>query len=333
MFGLPALLIYALFTHGMMILLEQTDLPGVSPLIPSTRGGNLGVAFPGYDIFIPWWHALIAIIITLVAHESSHGVLTRVAKVRLKSTGILTLGSLPIGAFVEPDEEELNRHTSIERMRVYTMGSFANFVVGITFAIMIFAIYSAFSSYMIIDGVKVVGFIEGFPAKEVMESGSLIYSIDGTNVADMDEFVVASKDLVAGEKVVLNTSSGVHSFTLGVSKEDPGKGYMGVYVANQVSLKGSLAFIEMRTLSFIIDMLEWIVFFNINIGLVNLLPIIPFDGGRMFHEVINSMKIKEINVKRVVYAVIVFTAIVFMVNTLPLFSMIITYGYKMLGLM
>ena len=129
-FGAPALLIYALALNGLGIVTGGSDLPGVSPLVPSSdESGAVGFSFPGYDLFIPFWYGLIALAVTLVSHEASHGVLSLIAKVKVKSTGLLTLGALPIGAFVEPDEKDLEEHKSVERMRVYTAGSLANFTV------------------------------------------------------------------------------------------------------------------------------------------------------------------------------------------------------------
>ncbi|MFC2162629.1 site-2 protease family protein [Candidatus Altiarchaeota archaeon] len=332
MFGLPSLLIYGLVTHAMTILYGETNLPGVSPLVPTAREGKVGVFFPGYDIFIPWWHALVAIIITLVSHEASHGVLTRVCNVKLKSTGLLTLGALPIGAFVEPDEEELEKRSDIDRMRVYTMGSFANLVVGLTLAVFLMGSMAVLAGYVQSEGVRIVGFVEDYPAQDYLVKDSIIYSINGISSTDISGFYNATSDLLANEEVTLNTSAGVFSFILGENRDAPGKGYMGVYIQEDFILKGSLGFMSLESISFFLTMIEWIIFFNINIALVNLLPILPFDGGRMFKEVVLTFNLTEVNVKRVLYSIIVFTAVVFMVNTLPLFMMIGDYVFSVIGL-
>ncbi|MFH1404044.1 MAG: M50 family metallopeptidase [Candidatus Altiarchaeota archaeon] len=331
-FGLPALLIYALTSHGITILYGETDLPGVSPLLPSSREGNIGVAFPGYDLFIPWWYALLAIIITLGSHEISHGVLTRVCGVKLKSTGLLTIGSFPIGAFVEPDEDELNKRSGLDRMRVYTMGSFANFAVGITSVLVILLAMSLLSNHMVYNGVRIVGFIEGYPAEEYLAKDSIIHSINSMPLSNVEGFLNATSSLKAGERVTLNTSSGVRSFTMAENPTEPGKGYMGVYVTDDVSFTGLMGFISTSYVSVFLKALEWIIFFNINIGLVNLLPLLPFDGGRMFKELVYSTKLRELDVKRIMYTIIVFTVVVFIVNVIPLFQMIVLKAYDILGL-
>ncbi|MFH1126139.1 MAG: hypothetical protein V1703_03355, partial [Candidatus Altiarchaeota archaeon] len=51
--GFPALVIAALIQQAYDIF-QGSMLPGISPMLPSTKEGNIGVGFPGYDIFIPW---------------------------------------------------------------------------------------------------------------------------------------------------------------------------------------------------------------------------------------------------------------------------------------
>lgn len=47
----------------------------------------------------------LAFVVTIMIHEFGHGILSRVENIRVRSMGAL-LFVLPIGFFVEPDEEE-----------------------------------------------------------------------------------------------------------------------------------------------------------------------------------------------------------------------------------
>jgi len=323
LFGLPALMVYLLFTHGMNILASKTNLPGISPMLPAERNGNVGVKFPGYDIFIPWWHALIALFITLVAHEGAHGVLVRTAKVNLKSTGVLSFLAMPIGAFVEPDEDELKRKSSVDRMRVFTMGSFANLTVGFAAATSIILMLNVLSSVVYSDGMKVVGFMDGYPAKKVLPQDTVVYAINGKKVADLESFRNVTAKMRPGMNVRLNTSNGFYQMRLSRSDNEPKRGILGVYITNNPRIKGG--FIGIEYLIFILETLGWIAFFNINIALVNLLPIIPFDGGRMFKEVVTTLKMSEKNMNRLLYASIGLVAVLFIVNAIPLLKMLLDY--------
>ena len=62
-------------------------LPGINPILP--------LEYLGY--------ILVALIVAIIAHEFSHGILTFVGNLKVKSLGVLYL-IVPIGAFCEPDE-------------------------------------------------------------------------------------------------------------------------------------------------------------------------------------------------------------------------------------
>ncbi|MBD3388909.1 MAG: hypothetical protein GF416_07570 [Candidatus Altiarchaeales archaeon] len=321
-FGLPSLMVYLMASHGMEIMFGKTDLPGVSPLMPSSRGGNVGVSFPGYDLFIPWWYAIIALAVTLVSHEASHGILTRVAGVRLKSTGLLSVLALPIGAFVEPDEEELERKTTVDRMRVFTMGSFANLVAGSSAVVLIIALTTLFAGVVYSDGMQVIGLIEGYPADGVIPEGSVIYSVNGFPTTDLDLFRNSTANLEPGDTAVVNASTGVYELTLAHNPEEPGRGYLGVYILENMRVSGKAGvFLSIPVMSFIINTLVWIAFFNVNIALVNLLPVIPFDGGRMLKEFVSTLRVSQVSIDRVLYTMVGLMILLLLVNVIPLVKM------------
>lgn len=67
--------------------------PGAVPIIPG--------------ITIPLLEGIIALAIILVVHESFHGLIARIHDIEIKSTGLVFFGPIPIGAFVDPDEDTL----------------------------------------------------------------------------------------------------------------------------------------------------------------------------------------------------------------------------------
>jgi len=80
------------------ILFAGSNMPGVAPMLPSVNSeGEIGISVPGYDIFVPLVYAVIALAVLLFSHEFAHGVLARVHRVRVKSTGLLTFGIIPSG--------------------------------------------------------------------------------------------------------------------------------------------------------------------------------------------------------------------------------------------
>jgi membrane-associated protease RseP (regulator of RpoE activity) len=99
----------------------------------------------------------VGIIVAVIIHELGHAILTRVEGLTLKSMGVL-LALVPIGAFAEPDEEELFgvRKPSKEgepprlppkkiagpkeRLRILSAGVAGNFAVGGLCLVLLFAL-------------------------------------------------------------------------------------------------------------------------------------------------------------------------------------------------
>lgn len=321
--SLPGILTYTLVTHGMAILGGGTDMPGVSPMVPTVDdSGTVGVGFPGINIFIPWWYAATALFVTLVAHEGAHGILFRIANVEVKSTGLLTFGAMPVGAFVEPDEEDLKKHPSPQRMRAMAAGSFANMIVAVVGALVLLGMNYSAASLVSSDGIKVVGLMEDYPAQEVMESGAVIYEINGVSTKTRPLFDEQAGSIKPGDTVKLNTSQGVMSLTAQENPDDPDKGYLGVYIVENIVFTGPVGEGGFRAMEFVMNSLIWIVFFNISISIVNLMPVLPFDGGRMFKEILELFDFSEVTVEKILYSIIAVTGVIFLVNMMPVFRLL-----------
>jgi membrane-associated protease RseP (regulator of RpoE activity) len=241
----------------------------------------------------------------------------------------LTIFAMPVGAFVEPDEEELGRRSSLERMRIFSVGSFANFVTGVAATALLLLLTGGLSGALESDGMRVAGFIDGYAAKDILPAETVIYNIDGIPTSDLGEFRKVTTTMKPGQNVTMNTSAGTFVVPLGETKEAPGKGVVGIYIAPSLKIRGAAGRMlgkrgtawVFTAAAFMVGALSWIAFFNINVGLVNLLPLIPFDGGRMFKEVVSSLRLSPRNIDLVVYTSIAFIAALFMVNVLPLLKM------------
>jgi membrane-associated protease RseP (regulator of RpoE activity) len=94
------------------------------------------LAIPGLNPLLPFWYALLALIIALVCHEFAHGVQTRTNGMRVKNTGLL-YGVVPLGAFVEPEQEDVEKASRRVKLDLYCAGITTNFVIaGVAFIIM-----------------------------------------------------------------------------------------------------------------------------------------------------------------------------------------------------
>lgn len=325
-FGIPALLISLLFSQAVKIVLEQSQIPGVSPLLPTVGEGGVGFFFPGTGIFIPFWQALIAIIVLLVPHEFAHGVLTRCHKIKLKSAGVLTAGPIPIGAFVEPDNKEMEKHESKSRMRIYAAGSFTNLVVSmITLLLLIWVVAPMMNSITESSGMVITNVVDGTPAHGVLEKGFVITEINGMKTLDTDSFYAAVSGIKPGQSITFVTTNGTFVITLAEHPENASKGYIGIDLNEKFEIKEEYRNeykMQADTILFLTPTLFWIFFLSFNIALVNLLPIVPFDGGKMFEEFMKEFNVSKRRKDMLLKIVIAIIVMLLLVNASPLFNFI-----------
>ena len=137
-FGLVGLGIGVIAQHAWSVLTVPNTPPGVTLLVP-------GVTVP--------WEAVFSIIIIAVVHELAHGVLANIERVKIKASGALLFGFLPVGAFVEPDEGALARKPLHVKRRVLAAGSISNIIF--FFVFLALAVAAGFALNATIDQVVV----------------------------------------------------------------------------------------------------------------------------------------------------------------------------------
>lgn len=277
-------------------LSSMLETPSVSLVIP-------GVEMPGSSIYVPLGYGLIALATVLIVHEFSHGILAIVEKINVKSVGLMLFAILP-GAFMEPDEEEMNEAKKSSKLRIYAAGSMAN----ITLAVMALLIVSAVGSYVIPstfeeDGIEVDRLVGDSPASKVLKEGMIIESIDNHKVHDSNSYVNAVNNLKPGQNITIGTNEGDYSIILDKNPNNESKGYMGIQAAKHYELNDGVASIYGDTLPWIwfgvLELFQWICILNLGIGLFNLLPLKPLDGGHMF-ETLLSYKLPKYFYKPIV---------------------------------
>lgn len=154
----------------------------VVPSIPKENAPppQLLIGIPGVNPIIPIWYGIIALAFSVMVHEFAHGILTRVGELKIKSLGIVAC-VIPIGAFVEPDEEELKATSKKKRMRIFAVGPATN----IFFAIICALIFSwSFMGSVVpaADGIFINQVVVDSPAYNAsLEPGMIITHINGTS--------------------------------------------------------------------------------------------------------------------------------------------------------
>ena len=286
------------------------DTPTVSLIVP-------GVEVPGSPIFIPLLSGLIALATVLIVHEFSHGILSRVEKINIKSIGLLLFAIIP-GAFVEPDEEELNELSRPAKMRIYVAGSMANLTLAAIALIIMLAI-SSFIMPVVFedDGVVVNRLTEDANAKNYLAEGMIIKSINNLTVNDIDSFQKAANTLKPNDTVNIHTDQGDYSFQLKTNPMNKSIGFMGIQVnANNVvadDFDNQFYTPLLWLLMPLTDLLFWIYFLNFAVGTFNLLPMKPLDGGHLFENILSYI-MPEVAYKPIVTFMSFFMAIIIVVS-------------------
>ena len=86
------------------------------------------LGIPGVNPVIPLWYGIFGLAVAMLVHEFAHGILARAGKITVKSLGLLYM-VVPIGAFVEPDEDQLAQVDRGRRSRVFAVGPATNILV------------------------------------------------------------------------------------------------------------------------------------------------------------------------------------------------------------
>lgn len=265
---------------------------GIALLIP-------GVKIPGSPIFVPLWYGIISIFIIATVHEFAHGILARLHNLKVKASGIVFFGPI-IGAFVEPDEEKLLKKSGQVQCSVFSAGPFANiilaFLVGI---ILLFGVPVFYNYYLEPEGFLINSVQEGYPAEAAgLQPGLLITEINGQEILTREKFTEIMQDVKPDQTILLLANQTIYNLTTTESPTVLGQGYIGVTMLNSYRIKEHIAngFTEIlyKTVVWIIGLLKWVGWLSLAIGLINLLPLGPVDGGRMFQVAAQKITGKEI---------------------------------------
>ena len=243
--------------------------------------------------YVPFFYWIISIFLLALVHEFSHGVVARLYKIKIKSSGLAFLNIfVPVipAAFVEPDEKELRERPHIQQLSIFAAGPFSNIIFAfVVLAIMglVFApVSNAIFNY---DGVLVTGFTPGnetFPVEEAgMTENELIIGIDNMPITTVENFTKIMQNKTPSESIVITTNVTDYNITLAESPDNKSMGYLGIYLTQNQEIKENVLQKYGKILPdvfiWFVGLFYWLYVLNLGIGLFNLVPLGPIDGGRM----------------------------------------------------
>lgn len=296
-------------------------IPGVRFVLP-------GIV-PGLTIFA--W--LVGITSVLFVHEYAHGFVLRAQGLKTKSVGAMLFVAIP-GAFVEPDEKQLKKAPILKRLRVFGAGSFAN----VLFAFLCLGVILLLLVPK--PGVYVSGVVENYPAENVLDAGMRIYSIDNVFINTYDDFSNFMDNTQPEQIIQISTYNENFQIELAEHPENENKGFIGMGSISAPSHSEFanplfVAWVMMTELTGrsvfhsyvyhssapwgLIDMIKWMFVLNFGIGLFNLLPAVPLDGGYIFQGVVERVSSKR-TARRVSHAFSIIVLALLIVNFMPMLA-------------
>ncbi len=256
--------------QSIVLTLQGEPTRAVGLLLP-------GVKIPGMP-YVPLLQGIISIIVLMIVHELAHGVLAKVHGLRVKSFGIGLVAFLPI-ALTEISERSLKKLHPISRMRIESIGPFANICLALLLFLLLMPLNSILAPH-VHTYVEITEVRE--PASAYLKVGDRILSLNGHPISTLEDFKSAFESLKPGETVNITTQRGQFQITLG---ERDGKPHLGVTIVQRAELTSHVPTIEL--LYWFTSLISWIATINLLVGIANYLPIFGIDGGRMVFDFFN----------------------------------------------
>ncbi len=287
-----ALMVYSLVENLISLITSPKAAAGVGLVLP-VKGKGI--------FYVPFTYWIISIFLIAVVHEFAHGVIAKTHKMKVKSSGFAFFSILaPIvpAAFVEPDEKEIGKRPVKEQLSVFAAGSFSNILLGFFALLMIYLIAPGVNSITEVKGVEVTGFIESenpLPAQAAnMSIGEIIVSVDGQKIEEFSNFTNILLSHKPGDTIQIETNKKNYSIVLAQNPTNTTMPYLGVYtggtekVAIKDSFNKTFGTYTGKFILWFLQLLFFIVTLSIGIGLFNLLPALPADGGRMIYVILKK---------------------------------------------
>ncbi len=199
---------------------------------------------PGINPYIPIVYGIVGIVVAIVVHEGMHGVIARSLKMPVKSTGLLFFLIVPIGAFVEIDEDVIQKNKFRDSGRVMAGGPGSNVIVGVVALILLLLIVGALVPARF-NGVYIAQIVGPSPALNLansgqLQAGDLVVGMNNTQIhttQDLQSYMAGTKP---NETVTISIDHQGqiqnHTVTLGTNPNNMSIGFIGIEEVSTQSL-------------------------------------------------------------------------------------------------
>ncbi len=330
--------------------------PGVGQVIRDLGPGSI-LLLPGINPMLPIVYGWIAIVFAIVIHEGAHGVIARNVGLNVKSSGLLFFLFVPIGAFVDVDEEQIKKAKPRSALKVMAGGVGANILVAAVCLLGVLLLVGSVTP--VIDGVYVNDVSAGFPAQTAgLLPKDVFVSIDNAAINNTTQLRAILDNKTAGDTIQVTVARGDSwqyrfstTVNLTISENRTIMGITSYDLFTEQRLENYRTFSIERLSMYMVpptlasglvpfsdflapfysnpipqwqifaNVFFWIWFVNFNLAIFNALPIYPLDGGRIFDITLKRAMGKRISEKTIrsitIGATLACVILVLLVTLLP----------------
>lgn len=305
-FGVMIYGVYMILLSTQMVIDGTITSPAIQLVLPIPQAEPVsGSGFIG----VPFWFWILVVPFVLFPHELSHGIVSRAEKIKVKAVGVMQL-LIFSGAFVEPDDKQINKSGIMTKLRIFGAGSVANITIAIIFMLLSqFVLWPFFmpGGLVITDvvadsGASIGGLEKGMVIDSIMDSdvsvdyttfssayAYLLFNGQDTELLDNLTSSVTVINILSraepGQTIEVMADGNVYDITLTGRPDNSTIAYMGVSASNVTN--SDFMF------TFMFPLLWWLTTMSLFIAIFNLLPIYPLDGGLMMESVAEKVSKKH----------------------------------------
>ncbi len=135
------------------------------------------------------------------------------------------------------------------------------------------------------------------PADGILPMNGTITMISGNETHDFYNLSLVLNSFSPGDKITVTVDDANYDLILASNPDNSSLAFIGISNLEQETVNtipGRMGAIIVSVLVYLVTLLNFIFGLNLGIGLFNLLPIKPLDGGFMFDEIVKTTGISRL---------------------------------------
>jgi membrane-associated protease RseP (regulator of RpoE activity) len=136
-----------------------------------------------------------------------------------------------------------------------------------------------------------------------MPQWSVITGLNGTIVTQVQDVATYMSKATPGSLIQVHINNGqVYNVTTGKSDTNSSRAILGIYNQNYIPLRYN--FLSTQSQYQLSYAFFWLQLILINVALINMLPMFPFDGDRYFDTLLGVLRVKNTKPIRITASII-----------------------------